>query len=217
MATQNPAAGPSSPSSLPTPQNTLQKISLSSTPRLRAQAMAVTRSHDGMTQSPSRRRRTTSESPSRQHFSPHVTTPLLMAPPTTFAEGVHHRALVNIHNFLGEYGGSLSIAVRLVVFSVKIFTLMSPCFPYTPQTMIGTLLISLAALDLAMPYPTANRPYNGRPNIPSPSRFALSTFPRSAIRSIALLICHFLILWLTSYFSNLCPVSKFVWMGAKFG
>ncbi|KAJ2905808.1 calcium-dependent protein kinase [Zalerion maritima] len=112
---ESKSGGVASPSPQPTPQNTLQKVGLPGAPRLRSQAMAVTRSHDGLARSPERHR-TMSQSPTRQRppHSPRANTPLLMPPPTTLAEDLYHRTLVQMHNIRRRLTGPQSSLVFII-------------------------------------------------------------------------------------------------------
>ena len=212
------------PSPKPTPRNTLQKMALPATPRLRGQTTVVTRSSDGSLPGSPERQRAISESPTRQRpvppLSPHATTPLLMPPPTTLAEHIQHRALVRLHHFsqfFSDSGSSMALLTRVILFCVKMYTLATACHPYIPKMNIGLLLLFLAALDLGAPYRDgvagARHARHASAGV-APGTFAVSdvlgsaTLPwwaRAVKWNTVLLLLHFLILWFCSTFHLLCP------------
>ncbi|KAI0197652.1 kinase-like domain-containing protein [Astrocystis sublimbata] len=145
--------------------------------------------------------------------SPTAHTPLLMPAPVgplgTFS---HHAALCQHHVtvFIRAHSTSISLFYRLLFFLVKVISLAKACWPFMVSLGIGLPLLGTSALDLALPSDVSRAAVDG-----GRVRFATRT---SSIwhwgwkGSVLLFVLHFLVLWSTSRWGNLCVAAKENWV-----
>lgn len=199
----------------PNADNTLQRRSDTESPRYRAPYITASRSQDGYRrQSPER-----ADASSHRRESPTPTTPLLMAPPTTFLGEMWHRGVVVQHHtmlFLGRNAESSAFFLRLCMFLVKVVTLARPCWPFTANWGLGASLVAVAGLDLGIPGSrglTLPRQPNHGVAIAGHELAAPFRWMWDWRISATLLVLHFLVLWLASRWDILCAANPDSWAG----
>lgn len=208
-----PAEADSSLSPQPTPLNSIQKHPnpTPSTPRHRPPPLVTSHGHENFerrTPSPIGTDRTSPTAPGA--------IPLLMPPPATPLEQARHQVVVAHHNlslFIGRHASPLVSSIRLAFFGVKMASLTRPCWPYVVNPVIGTFLVIVAGMDLAIPAAASNAG-------PSPRRLltraglASRTDARGVASrwrwdlriSLVLLFVHLFVLWAAFSQGRLCTV-----------
>lgn len=193
--------------------NSIQKYDNPGTPRHRPQAMALSRSHEGLARLSPERSRT----PIIRHSQPPPTihTPLLMPPPAGRLGTMRHRAMLLQHRlifFTRSHPDSLIFTFRLLSFLLKMFSLTRSCFPFTVSLGVGVPLIGIAGVDLGMPLRGRDILIFGheggtRRHISS----GIFQWQWGCRGSFVLLAFHFLALWAFSRWSVLCVTFKDNW------
>jgi serine/threonine protein kinase len=141
--------------------------SISNTPRHRhttSSSLALARSQDAYppsfvkSPSPERAPRETKvvrpqtpESSVDGHETPVMPTPLLMAPPTTALAELRHRATVLLHNATRNKE-QLAFVAKLVLFLLKMGSLVQICWPYSVGRGVAGSLVVVAGVDLGVPW-----------------------------------------------------------------
>jgi len=85
--------------------------------------------------------------------SPNITTPLLMAPPTTPLGSFQNRIALYQHYLISWVRlnqQSLTLLTKLVIFFLKIFSITKPCLPAAARQAIWYPLMLLSALELGI-------------------------------------------------------------------
>lgn len=140
---------------------------VSNTPRHRhttSSSMALARSQDGYqpsfvkSQSPERAPRATKvlrpqtpESSIDGQGEPVITTPLLMPPPSTPLAELRHRATVLFHK-ASQNKEQLAFVAKLLLFMVKMASLVQICWPYSVGRGVAGSLVIAAGVDLGVPW-----------------------------------------------------------------
>lgn len=166
-----------------------------------SQSMVLSRSQDG-----SRHRVSIHDDrdmKEREAYGP----PLLMAPPEGMSNALSRRLGIlpfHIWAFLRPYLSILGYLVRLNLFIVKIISLGRPCWPYMTSLQISIPLLAAAALDVGLPQRTGSSV-----TIHSSRTSTFSTYPRvwAIVKSLALLVLHFVVLWISSSRHALCAAT----------
>ncbi|KAI4867695.1 kinase-like protein [Hypoxylon rubiginosum] len=191
--------------------NSLQKYDNPGTPRHRAQAMTLSRSHDGFRSSPER-----SRTPVAPHSQPPPTihTPLLMAPPTGRLGRIRQRATLAQHRliyFARTHTDSIMFAFRLLLFLVKMLSLARSCFPFMVGLGVGVPLIGIAGIDLGVPLHRNTFIFNHEGSSRSRVSSGFSRWKWDWRGSLVSLAFHFLALWAFSRWNVLCVTFKDNW------
>lgn len=156
--------------------------------------MVISRSQDG-----SHRRTSVHDShdgPDPKERDVLHTPPLLMAPPDRSVDSLSHKIGMIVFRawaLLRPFVSTMGYFVRLGLFVVKMVSLARPCWPYMVSLHLGIPLVAVAALDLGLPRMGIVYSYNRR-------TWGIAT-------SLALLILHFSILWMTSGRAALCAMA----------
>ncbi|KAK3346589.1 kinase-like domain-containing protein [Lasiosphaeria hispida] len=224
----------------PTTNNILQKhiTPQPSTPRHRghnhSHSLTLSRSQDGYTRNGSHSPERviglrgpvlngTSASPMSSPAT--ITTPLLMAPPTTRLEQIRHSVVLTWYRaaqWLQYNAAASGSLLRLALLGVKLYSLSWLCWPYTSNLGVLGSVLTLAALDLWTPsgeeqYGLGRRGSRGmvRLGIGGMDDHGYEHLPSGASRwlwgwrrSCTLLAMHFLVLWVTSRSGLLCAAAR---------
>ncbi|KAI3322656.1 kinase-like protein [Xylariaceae sp. AK1471] len=209
MPSRNAAPSPVENSPRPTSANSLEKYQSLGSPRRRSHAMVLSRSQEGHQSSD---HLTASKSASPQP-SPTAQTPLLMPPPTGPLGTLRHEAIICQHHiteFTRTHFASISLFYKLSFFLIKITSLTRVCWPFMVSLGIGIPLVVSAGLDLAVSSEVSNVIMGG-----GQPRYAVRA--SSAWRwgwrvSFMLLALHFIALWATSRWGNLCAAARDGWV-----
>jgi serine/threonine protein kinase len=209
MPSRNVVPSPVENSPQPTSANTLQKYQGLNSPRRRSHAMVLSRSQE---RHPSPDTLTVSRSASPQP-SPTIQTPLLMPPPTGPLGTIRHEALLCQHHvteFIRTHFASISLVCKLSFFLIKITSLTRICWPFMISLGIGIPLVGAAGLDLAVFSDVSNVIIDsGRPGYTVRTASAWRWGWRV---SVLLLALHFIALWATSRWGNLCVAARDGWV-----
>ncbi|KAH9892172.1 protein kinase-like protein [Xylariomycetidae sp. FL2044] len=203
----------SSPVSLdspqPTAQNIVQKYPGPESPRRRSHAMMISRSQDTLVRTSPERAlaRRASRSPEARA----TPTPLLMAPPAGRFEVLWQRARVAQHHlthYIRTHTESIVFVFRFLLFLIKMASIARVCWPFMISLGVGVPLIGVAGMDLGLPPRTQAFAIRNEGDALRQVTTNASRMTRGWHFSSALLLLHFLTLWIVSRWGVLCAMSQ---------
>ncbi|KAK5631527.1 hypothetical protein RRF57_007241 [Xylaria bambusicola] len=192
----------------PTSANSVLKYRAPNSPQRQSNVVILSRSQERHQSSDSLY---TSGSPSPQP-SPTAQTPLLMPAPVGPLGSLTYYALLCQHHmtaFSRANAALVLLCFRLCLFSIKILSLTTVCWPYMTSLGIGIPLVGAAGLDLAISSEIDNGQLNsGRARYGGRTPFAWHWGWRG---SLLLLALHFSALWIASRWGELCAADREGW------
>ncbi|KAI1448874.1 kinase-like protein [Annulohypoxylon stygium] len=199
-STSEDSSPATSHSSLPSLYNSLQKYGSPEAPRHRPQAMALSRSREGLAHlSPDRGR---SSGVAHPLPSPTLRAPLLLAPPEDPPETLRDRTQHLLIYLLNNHTDSIVFTFRLLLFLIKVLSLTRQCWPFTATFSVGVPLIGIAGVDLGIHRDVFVPSHEGSLRKPPHSTF--SHWRWGWRGSFILLALHFVALWTLSRWGVLC-------------